>query len=241
MVQLVGVELKLRLALENNVVLIHLRVHRVDLPLTEGVVQSVIDGRGRDAQSRGGDPVDHQRYRQPSRLLIGGNVFQFRQLLQPADETVGPVIQFIRIGIFQRVLVLRAAHPVVHGNVLHRLHEQLDSLNLIQLRLEPADHVGRADLALVERLQIDRHSAAVRRCIRSVRADERREAFDRRVFQNHLCELLLLLRHGLRANRLRRLRDALDDARVLHREKSLGDDDVKENREQQRAPARRAA
>ena len=50
MVQLVGVQLKLRLALENNVVLIHLRVHRVDLPLAEGVIQSVIDGRRRDAQ-----------------------------------------------------------------------------------------------------------------------------------------------------------------------------------------------
>ena len=92
-------------------------------------------------KSRGGDPVDHQRYGQPSHLLIGGDVFQFRQLLQPVDETVGPVIQFIRIGVFERVLVLRAAHPIVHGNVLHRFHEQLDSLNLVQFRLEPADHV----------------------------------------------------------------------------------------------------
>ena len=96
MVQLVGVQLKLRLTLENNVVLIHLRIHRVDLPLTEGVIQGVIDRRGRDAKSRGGDPVDHQRYGKPSRLLIGGDVFQFRQLLQPVDETVGPVIQFVR-------------------------------------------------------------------------------------------------------------------------------------------------
>ena len=50
MVQLVRIVLKLRLALQNHVVLIHLRVHRVDLPLAEGVVQSVIDGRRRDAQ-----------------------------------------------------------------------------------------------------------------------------------------------------------------------------------------------
>jgi hypothetical protein len=51
MVQFVGVKLKLWLAFENNMVLIHLRVHRVNLPLTEGVIQCVVDGRGRDAKS----------------------------------------------------------------------------------------------------------------------------------------------------------------------------------------------
>ena len=40
---------------------------------------------------------------------------------------------------------------------------------------------------------------------------------------------------ALRTDRRRRLRDALDDARVLYREKSFGDDDVKENRKQQRS------
>ena len=59
MVQLVGIQLKLRLTLENHMVLIHLRIHRVNLALAESVVQSVIDGRWRDTQSRGGDPVDH--------------------------------------------------------------------------------------------------------------------------------------------------------------------------------------
>ena len=62
MVQFVGIELKLRLTFKNDVVLIHLRIHRADLPLTEGVVQGVIDGRRRDAQPRCGDPVDYQRY-----------------------------------------------------------------------------------------------------------------------------------------------------------------------------------
>ena len=139
MVQLVGIQLKLRLTLENNVVLIYLGVHRVNLPLAKGIVQSVIDGRRRDAQPRGGNPVNHQRYRKPSGLLIGGDIFQFRQLLQAADEAVGPVIQFIRIGVFERVLVLRAAHAIIHRNVLHWLHEQFYALNLVQFRFEPAD------------------------------------------------------------------------------------------------------
>ena len=133
-------------------VLIHLRIHGADLALTEGVIQRVIDGRRRNAQSRSCGPVNHQRYSQPSRLLIGSNILQFRQLLQLVDETVGPGIQFVRIGVFERVLVLRAAHPVIHGNVLHRFHKQLDSLNPAYAGVEPPDYVGSIHLALVERL-----------------------------------------------------------------------------------------
>ena len=59
MIELVRVFLKLRLAFEHDMVLIYLGVHGADLPLTEGVVKSVVDGRGCDAKSRGGDAVDH--------------------------------------------------------------------------------------------------------------------------------------------------------------------------------------
>ena len=141
MVQFVRVFLKLRLTLQHNVVLIHLRIHRADLPLAEGVIERVIDGRRCDPKSRGRNPVDHQRHSQPSGLLIGSDILQFRQLLQLGDETIRPVIEFIGVGIFECVLVLRAAHPVVHGDVLHRLHEQLDSLNLAYSGIEPADQV----------------------------------------------------------------------------------------------------
>src|ERR1700723_42989 len=108
MIQLVWIQLKLRLTLQNHVILIDLRIHRTDLPLTESVIERVVDGRGRDAKSRSGNAVDHPRNRQPSHLLVGGDIFQFWQLLQPAYETVGPVVQFIRVWVFERVLVLRA-------------------------------------------------------------------------------------------------------------------------------------
>ena len=133
MVQLVGIELKLRLTFENDVVLIHLRIHRADLPLTKGVIQCVIDGCRRDAEPRSCNAVNHQRYGQPSRLLIGGNIFQFGQLLQLPDEPVSPVVEFIGVGVFERVLVLRSTYTVIDRNVLHRLHEQLNSLHLAEL------------------------------------------------------------------------------------------------------------
>ena len=133
MIQLVGIKLKLRLTLENHVILIHLRIHRADLPLTESVIQSVVDGRGRDSESRSGDAVNHQRHRQSSGLLIGCDVLEFWQLLQAANETVGPIVQFVLVGIFEGVLILRPANAIIDGDVLHRLHEQLNPLHLVQL------------------------------------------------------------------------------------------------------------
>ena len=47
-------------------VLIYLCVHGADLALTEGVIECVIDGGGRDTQSRRGDAVNHERDGQAS-------------------------------------------------------------------------------------------------------------------------------------------------------------------------------
>ncbi len=172
MVQLVGVQLKLRLRLQNHVVLVQLRVHRIDLPLAERVVERIVDRRRRHAQARSSRPVDHQRHRQTAHLLVGRNIFELRQLLQPGDKAIGPVIQFVLVRVLQRVLVLRPAHPVIDRDVLHRLHEELNALHILQLRLQPAHHVRRAQVALLQRLQVDRHSSAVHRRVRAVRADE---------------------------------------------------------------------
>jgi hypothetical protein len=75
MVQVVGIELELRLTLENNMVLVHLGIHRANLALTEGVIQGVIDRCWGDAKSRRCDPVDHERDGKPSSLLIGCDIF----------------------------------------------------------------------------------------------------------------------------------------------------------------------
>ena len=57
----------------------------------------------------------------------------------------GPVVQLIRIRIFQAVLVLRPADPVFDRQVLHRLHVESDSIDLVELWLQAADHVDAAD------------------------------------------------------------------------------------------------
>ena len=50
-VQLLRVELELRVGFQNHVILIQLRVQGVDLALPEGVVERVVDGGGRDAEA----------------------------------------------------------------------------------------------------------------------------------------------------------------------------------------------
>ena len=56
-----------------------------------------------------------------------------------------------------------------------------------KLRLQAANHVAGADLALVERLQVDQNAAAVQGGVGAVDADERGEVFHRRVVQNQLA------------------------------------------------------
>src|SRR5205823_6361651 len=82
------------------------------------------------------------------------DVSQFRQCRKLLRQLRRPEAQLGWIGVFQAVLKLRAAHAILHGQVLDRLHEQIDALDLGQLRLQPANDVAGVGLSLVERLQI---------------------------------------------------------------------------------------
>jgi hypothetical protein len=72
--ELFRVALKQRVRFQNDVVLIQLRIKRVDLPLPESVVKRIVDGGWRDAESRGRGAIDGNRRRQTTQLLIGYHV-----------------------------------------------------------------------------------------------------------------------------------------------------------------------
>ena len=214
-------------------ILIQLCVHCAYLPLTVRVIEGAIDGRRSDAKPRCGDAIDNQRCRQASGLLVGGDIGKLRQLLHLVDKPVSPQVQLIGVWVFQRVLVLRAADAVVHRNVLHRLHEKFDAFNLLEVLLQPANHVGSADAARVQRLQVDGHPPAVQRGVGPIRAYKGRQALDCWILKNNASQLLLLLFHGRERNCRRRLRDTLNLTRILSREKAFGNDDVENNRKNQ--------
>ena len=89
-----------------------------------------------------------------------------------------------------------------------------------ELGFQPANDIGGAQIALVERLEIDGNAPAVESGVGAVSADEGGEAFDGGVREDHVGQLLLLFGHGLGADGGRSLRNSLDDAGVLLGERS---------------------
>ena len=98
-------------------------------------------------------------------MLIAGHIAQLRQLLQPGEHFRREGIQFIDVGVLQRVLKLRAAHAIFHGKILHRLHEKCNAGDLCQLRLQAANHVAGIDFSLLKRLEVDENAPAIQRCM----------------------------------------------------------------------------
>ncbi len=131
--QLAGVLLKVGLDLQDDAVLVQLGEDGGHLALAEGVVEGVIDELRGDAQPRGRGAVDGQEDLQPLVLLIAAHVPQFRQFLEGCDQPGGPAVQFVGVGVLEAVLVLGPADPVLHRQVLHRLHEERDALELGEL------------------------------------------------------------------------------------------------------------
>src|SRR5229473_622797 len=125
----VGRLLELRVGFQHNVILIQLSVDRGDLALAEGVVQSVVDVGGKNAEARGGVAVNREIYKQAAIQLIAGDVAKLWNFL--------------------------AADAVFNSKVLHRLHEEGDALNFVEIGLKAADDVGGAEIALRQRLKID--------------------------------------------------------------------------------------
>jgi len=87
-----------RLGLQHHAVLAGLGVDGGNLPLTEGVVQRIGDGRHVDAQARGRIAVDHQVHLQALVLQVAGDVGELRQLAQGMDQLFTPQRQQFGIG-----------------------------------------------------------------------------------------------------------------------------------------------
>ncbi len=97
---------------------------------------------GRDAEPARGRAVEVDVGLQAAVLEIAGDIGELRHLLQPVGELVNPLAQFVRIDRLDRELVLRAADAVLDRQVLHRLHEQRDAIDLRQLGLQAPDDLS---------------------------------------------------------------------------------------------------
>ena len=79
-----------------------------------------------------------ERERRSRGLLVRGDVLQFGQGLQFGEQLGRQVVEFVEIGILQRVLILRARGAAADGHVLRRLQKQLRAFDLVELRLQAA-------------------------------------------------------------------------------------------------------
>ena len=131
----------------------------------------------------------------------------------------------------QRKLKLRATHPVLNRQLLHRLQIQRDAGDRECLRAQALNDLERGIGTLGMRLEIDEHPTAVERGVGAVDANERREARYRRILENFGRERLLALSHRGKRDRLRGLRNGLNRGIILHREKSFGHDQIEHHRE----------
>ncbi len=153
-------------------ILIQLRKERGNLPLAERIVKRVVNSLGGDSESRCRDAIDDEHRLRAARLLVGRDVAQLRKLLQFVHERCRPCVQFLRVGIFQRVLILSAADAVLDRQILDRLHKKRDPINLFELRLQPAHHFGRAGISFFQRLEVDKDPPAVQRRVYPIDTDE---------------------------------------------------------------------
>jgi hypothetical protein len=89
--------------------------------------------------------------------------------------------------------------------------------------------------ALIERLQVDLNTAAVERGVSAVDTDERGKALDGGILEDNIRQGALPSGHGGERYILRRFGYAKNHASILHREKSFGHVNVKQDCPDQRA------
>jgi hypothetical protein len=111
-------------------------------------------------------------------LLVRGDVAKLRQRAEFLDELRHPALELRGVGsstLYWNWVRLTRSSTVRSWD---GLHVERDAVDLRQARLQPADHLGRARVALLERLQVDLDAPAVDRRVRPVDPDERGEARD---------------------------------------------------------------
>ena len=133
--------LKLRCNFHHHVILVQRPVHRRDLPLSEGIVERIVEGLRRNSHPARRIAVDHQFGLQSFVLLIRVLVAQFGQRPHLREQSRGPCIKVVEVCALQSVLILRIAESSADGQVLRRLQDQCRSRHDREFSAQPVDHV----------------------------------------------------------------------------------------------------
>ena len=141
--------------------------------------------------------IDDEPGFRAARLLVRRQIAQLREPLQLLHQLRGPGIQFFRVGIFEGVLILRAADPAVDLHILHGLHKQRDALDVFRCLAQSVNDFAGAGQALVAWFEVDVKLAGVDGGVDRTTADKRRHTRDVRVLTDDLSQHTLAFHHGL--------------------------------------------
>src|ERR1700732_5345583 len=145
----------------DDVILVQLGIDRRYLPLTEGVIQSVVDCSRCDSQPGGCIPVDDEGGLEAPRLLIGVHVAQAGHLAEPGFHARSPLLQIAQIFALEGILILRIGKSAAHRDVLIGPEEECragyDGCSPSKTR----NDLVNGDLAFAEWFQIHIHAARV--------------------------------------------------------------------------------
>ena len=83
-----------------------------------------------------------------------------------------PFGEFRLVRVLQRILILRAADAAIDLDILHRLHEKRNALNVPGCRAQPVNDFTGAGFAPVAWLEPDVNAAGVYRRVDGTGADE---------------------------------------------------------------------
>ena len=143
------------------------------MPLTERVIEGIIDHLWCDTQPRGGAAVELNRELQSSVLLVAAHITKLWVSIKRFDEFGGEGVKLIEVRVLKGILILGTGRPRVNSKVLYWLNEQRDPFDLRQFRLKSPDYLAGVHLPLCKGLKVNKNPSAIERDICSVYTNER--------------------------------------------------------------------
>src|SRR5208282_804448 len=157
-------------------------------------------------------------------LLVGIDVGQQPYFPHLLEQDRAPLHQVLHVVALNRVLKLRAASSSADAEVLRGLHKGVCAWDGKQFRTQTINDLAGGCVALFKRLQTHEDEAAIGG---TAAARKRHGVGDARICFDNIDDARRSLLHGLKGSVLRALDAAEDDAVILLRKKSFGDDPKK--------------
>ncbi len=207
---------------EDNLVLRRRAIDGRYLAGAEGALQGVLDLAEGQAERGELVAVDIDADHRAEIAQVVGDIDEAGQLADLLGQRAGPFVQFVEVGILQRVLVLCGGDLAADADHRRVLHIDLDARQGSQLGAQTLDDLVRRRFPLVLRLEDHEHRAGVGGRPNAAGADGRHERRDVRFLGDDLRHRPLVGDHRGEGGILGALGEGDDLAGIAARDEVLG-------------------